>query len=69
MKVAIFGAGYVGLVTGVCLSAIGHDVTVIDVSAERVSAINAGKSPIYEIGLDALLTETLGSGRTASGQN
>lgn len=63
MKVAIFGAGYVGLVTGVCLSAIGHDVTVIDVSAERVSAINAGKSPIYEIGLDALLTETLGSGR------
>ena len=63
MKVTIFGAGYVGLVTGVCLAAVGHEVTVVDVSDERVKAINAGKSPIYEIGLDALLTEALGSGR------
>ncbi len=63
MNVTIFGAGYVGLVTGTCLAAIGHDVTCVDVVRERVDAINAGKTPIYESGLDKLLADTLSTGR------
>jgi UDPglucose 6-dehydrogenase len=55
MRIAIFGAGYVGLVSGACLASIGHHVICVDVSEQRVSDINSGKSPIYELGLDALL--------------
>ena len=57
MKIAIVGTGYVGLVTGVCLAARGHDVTCTDVVEEKIAQLNAGTSPIYEDGLDALLRE------------
>jgi UDPglucose 6-dehydrogenase/GDP-mannose 6-dehydrogenase len=63
MNVAIFGAGYVGLVTGACLARIGHDVTCVDIDPERVGAINAGKTPIYEASLDELLASVLAGGR------
>ena len=55
MKVAVFGAGYVGLVTGACLAELGHEVVVRDVVGEKVEALRAGRVPIHEPGLDALL--------------
>jgi len=63
MKVAIFGAGYVGLVTAACLAEIGHHVTCIDVDAQRVEKLKEGVSPIYEPGLDALLASNGDAGR------
>lgn len=57
MKITVAGTGYVGLVTGVCLAARGHDVTCTDVVEEKIAQLNAGTSPIYEDGLDALLRE------------
>jgi UDPglucose 6-dehydrogenase len=50
--VAVFGAGYVGLVTGACLADLGHDVVVRDVVPEKVDALERGQIPIYEPGLD-----------------
>ncbi len=67
MKVAIFGAGYVGLVTGACLAHIGHQVVCVDVDAAKVAEINGGRSPIYEPGLDDILAGVRAAGRlTAS---
>jgi UDPglucose 6-dehydrogenase len=60
MRVSIAGTGYVGLVSGVCLAHYGHDVTCIDIDAAKVAAINNGKSPIYEPGLDELMAENVG---------
>jgi UDPglucose 6-dehydrogenase len=54
-KVAVFGAGYVGLVTGACFAELGHDVVVRDVLSERVERLRAGEVPIYEPGLEELL--------------
>ncbi len=54
-RVAVFGAGYVGLVTGACLAELGHDVVVRDVLAERIARLRAGEVPIFEPGLDELL--------------
>ena len=54
-KIAIFGAGYVGLVTGACFAELGHDVAVRDVLPDRVEALLRGELPIYEPGLDELL--------------
>jgi len=54
-RVAVFGAGYVGLVTGACLADLGHTVTVRDVVADKVTALSRGNVPIYEPELDALL--------------
>jgi UDPglucose 6-dehydrogenase/GDP-mannose 6-dehydrogenase len=55
MRISIFGAGYVGLVSGACLAERGHDVTCVDLDRHRVEQINAGASPIVEPGLDPLL--------------
>jgi UDPglucose 6-dehydrogenase len=54
-RLAIFGAGYVGLVTAACFAELGHDVAVRDVLPERIEALLAGELPIYEPGLDDLL--------------
>jgi len=59
MKVVVVGAGYVGLVTGVCLASKGIDVVCVDVDKEKVDLINSGKSPIYEKGLEKLLNSVL----------
>jgi UDP-glucose 6-dehydrogenase len=48
MRVAVIGAGYVGLVTGACLADQGHDVTVVDLDAAKVDAVNGGRAPIHE---------------------
>jgi UDPglucose 6-dehydrogenase len=54
-NVAVFGAGYVGLVTGACFADLGHRVTIRDVVPERIEALRRGELPIYEPGLDELL--------------
>jgi UDPglucose 6-dehydrogenase len=56
-RIGVIGAGYVGLVTGVCLASLGHEVTLRDIDADRVSALQAGRVPIYEPGLAELMAE------------
>jgi UDPglucose 6-dehydrogenase len=51
----MFGAGYVGLVTGACFAELGHDVVVRDILPERIARLQAGEVPIYEPGLDEVL--------------
>ncbi|MDY7965614.1 UDP-glucose dehydrogenase family protein [Bacillus thuringiensis] len=63
MKIAILGTGYVGLSTGVCLSEIGHSVFCIDTDAQKIKNLNQGISPIYEPGLETLLTQNAAAGR------
>ncbi|PLW79490.1 UDP-glucose 6-dehydrogenase [Candidatus Woesearchaeota archaeon] len=55
MKIAVFGAGYVGLVTGTCLAELGNEVVIVDVNQERINQLNRGIVPIYEPGLDELI--------------
>ena len=55
MRVAVFGAGYVGLVTGACFAELGHDVVVRDVVKRRSPRCSAGEVPIHEVGLEELL--------------
>ena len=55
MKIVVAGTGYVGLVTAVCLSEVGHNVTCVDVNEEKIKILNEGKSPIYEPGLEELM--------------
>ena len=60
MRISIIGTGYVGLVTGACLAAKGHQVTCVDIDAARVAALNAATSPIFEVGLEDLLRAHVG---------
>ncbi|MCR6112266.1 UDP-glucose/GDP-mannose dehydrogenase family protein [Bacillus sp. A301a_S52] len=62
-KIAVVGTGYVGLVTGVALSDIGHDVTCIDIDEHKVKRMQEGKSPIYEPGLDDVMVRNIEAGR------
>ena len=63
MKIAIIGTGYVGLVSGVCLSDFGHTVVCVDKSEAKIAQLNSGKVPIYEPGLDVLLAKNAAAGR------
>ncbi len=63
MRVCVIGTGYVGLVTGVCLSHIGHDVICVDNNEEKVKLMQSGQSPIYEPGLSELMKSSAESGR------
>ena len=63
MRVAMIGTGYVGLVSGACLSEFGHEVACIDVDADKIAALKRGEMPIYEPGLAALVAANLGAGR------
>jgi UDPglucose 6-dehydrogenase len=63
MRVCVIGTGYVGLVTGVCLSHIGHDVICVDNNEEKVKLMQSGQSPIYEPGLSELMQSSAKSGR------
>ncbi|MGG0300383.1 UDP-glucose/GDP-mannose dehydrogenase family protein [Bacillus albus] len=63
MNIAVVGTGYVGLVTGVGLSEIGHNVICIDTNEKKVEQMRGGKSPIYEPGLDTLMLKNIDAGR------
>src|SRR5437867_13201973 len=63
MRVAIVGAGYVGLTTAACLVELGHEVTCVDVDPERVALVNEGRAPFHEPGLPELLQAGLAAGR------
>src|SRR5690625_4722339 len=63
MKVAVFGTGYVGLVTGTCLAEIGHEVTCVDVDADKLEGLRRGRIPIYEPGLEPMVKSNLAGGR------
>ncbi len=63
MRVCVIGTGYVGLVTGVCLSHIGHDVICVDNNEKKVKLMQSGQSPIYEPGLSELMKSSAESGR------
>ncbi len=59
MKIAIVGAGYVGLVSGTCFAEMGNDVTCVDINAGRVARLRAGELPIYEPGLRVFFDRNL----------
>jgi GDP-mannose 6-dehydrogenase len=63
MKVSVFGLGYVGTVSAASLAADGHHVIGVDVNPDKVSAVNAGRSPIVEPGLEELLLRGVSAGR------
>lgn len=63
MRLAVFGAGYVGLVTGTCLAELGHEVLCVDIDADRVKKLRDGVVPIYEPGLADLVRRNVHAGR------
>jgi len=63
MKVCVFGAGYVGLVTAACLAEMGNSVVCLDVDADRVARLQQGEVPIHEPGLEPLLQRNAAAGR------
>jgi UDPglucose 6-dehydrogenase len=63
VRVAVIGAGHVGLVTGVALASLGHDVAGMDVDADRVEALRKGEPPFYELELEEMLGQGLDAGR------
>lgn len=63
MKICIIGTGYVGLVTGTCLSDFGLEVTCVDKDSEKIKGLNSGKVPIYEPNLEALIEKNVSAGR------
>jgi UDPglucose 6-dehydrogenase len=63
MRVAVFGSGYVGLVTSACLAEVGNSVICVDVNREKILALRAGVIPIHEPGLDAVISRNAVAGR------
>jgi UDPglucose 6-dehydrogenase len=63
MRIAMVGAGYVGLVSGACIADFGHQVTCVDKDSIKISALNAGEIPIYEPGLDEIVRSNVRQGR------
>lgn len=63
MRLAIFGSGYVGLVTGACMAEMGNHVVCYDIDEEKIARLNNGEVPIYEPGLDAYIERNIESGR------
>ena len=69
MKIAVFGLGYVGVVSAACLVRDGHEVLGVDPNAAKVSFLRQGKSPIVEPGLDELIAAATAAGQLAAGSD
>ena len=65
MRIAMIGTGYVGLVSGVCLSDFGHEVTCVDKNVAKIATLRRGEVPIYEPGLEELIDKNVRAGRLA----
>lgn len=65
MRIAIFGTGYVGLVTGTCLAEVGHHVVCVDTDQARIDGLNQGRVPIYEPGLEPMVRANHAASRLA----
>ncbi|BCA59590.1 UDP-glucose dehydrogenase family protein [Sphingomonas sp. HMP6] len=63
MRITMIGSGYVGLVSGACFSDFGHDVICVDKDASKIAALEAGRMPIFEPGLDTLVATNVAAGR------
>ena len=63
MKVTVFGAGYVGLVTGACLAEMGNHVVCVDVDERKIAMLRQGEVPIHEPGLDLMIRRNAAAGR------
>ena len=63
MRIAMIGSGYVGLVSGACFAQFGHDVMCVDKEAAKIERLRKGEIPIYEPGLDRLVSDNARSGR------
>ncbi|HUG45194.1 MAG TPA: UDP-glucose/GDP-mannose dehydrogenase family protein, partial [Sphingomicrobium sp.] len=63
MRIAMIGSGYVGLVSGACFADFGHDVTCIDTNSDKIASLKAGRMPIWEPGLEALVKSNVERGR------
>ena len=62
-KICVVGTGYVGLVTGTCLADLGNDVTCLDVVVEKIKRLESGELPIYEPGLQPMVTRNVDAKR------
>lgn len=63
MKITMIGSGYVGLVSGACFSDFGHDVVCVDKDEAKIAALEAGRMPIFEPGLDQIVASNVRAGR------
>src|ERR1700737_4247598 len=63
MDLSIIGSGYVGLVTGACFADVGHNVICVDNDARKIEALQAGKIPIYEPGLEEVIHRNVSAHR------
>jgi UDPglucose 6-dehydrogenase len=69
VRIAMIGGGYVGLVSGACFAEFGSDVAVVETDPARLAALRAGHMPIYEPGLDRLVSENVAAGRLGFGDD
>ncbi len=63
MNITVVGTGYVGLVSGACLSEVGHNVTCVDIDEEKIKKLEKGQIPIFEPGLDTMVLNNVRAGR------
>ena len=63
MKITVIGTGYVGLVTGACLSDVGIEVTCVDIDQKKIDGLKNGVLPIYEPGLEEIVKRNYHKGR------